>query len=457
MDNVTGTLLVTGDVAVGRDIAAGGNLDIKGEATFEHGAVIKGWLDAPNVKGPNKGIFESTDALNAAYPNPVTGWYAGVLVDAAEDYVECYYANGGAWVDSGAKFEGASDYPQKANRPTSPTNGHLAALDGNGDLVDSGKTTADFATAAQGAKADTALQEHQDISGKANKSEMSVVDGTGADADKTTITLKDGTSATVLKSHQDISGKQDVLTFDNSPTQGSNNPVKSGGVYSAINTISGTVSVLSGKMNQLDTAVETAQGYKADAKDYRDAASGYKTDAQDAKIAAEAAAESAATVAEAAAIAAAGRAVTDAVRVTFDFADTEKTLLCGSGDLLLMVVDGVGYANGYYTPSATGSKVVSFVFKDASEIPGNAFENNSLITALHIPSFVRNIGKCAFKGCSSLSNIDCEAMTPPVIGVDGISMSGVTLVVHGAAKSAYQIDDVKWKLAPTIKTYEYNT
>ena len=50
-----------------------------------------------------------------------------------------------------------------------------------------------------------------DISGKANKSEMSVVDGTDSDADKTTITLKDGTSATVLKSHQDISGKQDVI------------------------------------------------------------------------------------------------------------------------------------------------------------------------------------------------------------------------------------------------------
>ena len=50
-----------------------------------------------------------------------------------------------------------------------------------------------------------------DITGKANKSEMSVVDGTGADADKTTITLKDGTSATVLKSHQNINGKQDTI------------------------------------------------------------------------------------------------------------------------------------------------------------------------------------------------------------------------------------------------------
>ena len=48
-----------------------------------------------------------------------------------------------------------------------------------------------------------------DVSGKADKSEMSVTPGTGADADKTTIQLKSGTSATVLTSHQNISGKED--------------------------------------------------------------------------------------------------------------------------------------------------------------------------------------------------------------------------------------------------------
>lgn len=50
-----------------------------------------------------------------------------------------------------------------------------------------------------------------DISGKADKSEMSVTDGTGTDSDKTTIQLKSGTSATVLKNHQSLSGKQDVI------------------------------------------------------------------------------------------------------------------------------------------------------------------------------------------------------------------------------------------------------
>lgn len=55
----------------------------------------------------------------------------------------------------------------------------------------------------------TAINAHQDISGKANKSEMTVTPGTGSDADKTTIQLKSGTDATVLTQHQDISGKVD--------------------------------------------------------------------------------------------------------------------------------------------------------------------------------------------------------------------------------------------------------
>lgn len=63
-------------------------------------------------------------------------------------------------------------------------------------------------------KADTAVQ---DVSGKADKSEMSVTDGTGADADKVTIQLKSGTSATVLKTHQSITGKADKVS---SPTNG---------------------------------------------------------------------------------------------------------------------------------------------------------------------------------------------------------------------------------------------
>ena len=47
---------------------------------------------------------------------------------------------------------------------------------------------------------------------KANKSEMTVTPGTGANADKTTIQLKTGATATVLTAHQDITGKADKVS-----------------------------------------------------------------------------------------------------------------------------------------------------------------------------------------------------------------------------------------------------
>ena len=46
----------------------------------------------------------------------------------------------------------------KADKVASATNGNFAGLDGNGNLTDSGKKAADFATAEQGGKADTAVQ-----------------------------------------------------------------------------------------------------------------------------------------------------------------------------------------------------------------------------------------------------------------------------------------------------------
>lgn len=53
-----------------------------------------------------------------------------------------------------------------------------------------------------GSNSITPLTSHQDISGKADKSEMSV----SASGDQTTITLKSGTSATVINQHQSLSG-----------------------------------------------------------------------------------------------------------------------------------------------------------------------------------------------------------------------------------------------------------
>lgn len=118
----------------------------------------------------------------------------------------------------------------KADKVSNPTNGNFAALDSNGNLIDSGHKHSDYLTQHQSLtnyvqKSQTEgllkndgtvdtnqyLIQHQDISGKANKNEMNVVPGTGVDADKTTITLKQGMSATVLTTHQDISGKENAM------------------------------------------------------------------------------------------------------------------------------------------------------------------------------------------------------------------------------------------------------
>ena len=67
----------------------------------------------------------------------------------------------------------ASDIAGKADMVTGATSGNFAGLDSNGNLTDSGSKASDFATAAQGAKADSAVQGVQkngtDITLDANK------------------------------------------------------------------------------------------------------------------------------------------------------------------------------------------------------------------------------------------------------------------------------------------------
>lgn len=57
-----------------------------------------------------------------------------------------------------------------------------------------------------------------------------MIDSTG------TWQLQDGGTASYTKAEVDtlLSGKEDTLTFDNTPTNGSTNPVTSGGIYTAI-------------------------------------------------------------------------------------------------------------------------------------------------------------------------------------------------------------------------------
>lgn len=91
---------VGGSVAVGRDVTVGGRSTVRGNATFDRDVYISGWLNARNIRGSGKGLYETVDKLNSAYPNPENGWFALVGDTLPADI---YRAWGGEWVATGQK------------------------------------------------------------------------------------------------------------------------------------------------------------------------------------------------------------------------------------------------------------------------------------------------------------------------------------------------------------------
>lgn len=162
-----------------------------------------------------------------------------------------------------------------------------------------------------------------------------------------------------------------------------------------------------------------------------------------------------------------GRSVGDAVRVTFRIPDAGSYELCASNDMLMMAVDGVGCTSNIYESSDDGEVTASFVFKDPTVIPDNAFSNDDGISSdvtiekVRIPSFVRSIGEYSFKdaGASCVAEVECEGMTPPST-VDGkspfegweLGEGQSTLKVHKVAKDLY-VDDPLWGTFETINDF----
>lgn len=133
---------IDGDLSVGRNLDIGGKAGIAGDATIGHNLVVKGWLEAPNIKGINKGIFLSVAELNAAYPNPENGWLAGV---GKSSPFAAYVAKGGKWVATGGTIDigdGGSVQPGQGiyERPSEdPTDGWIDYI-GQGDPDESADT-----------------------------------------------------------------------------------------------------------------------------------------------------------------------------------------------------------------------------------------------------------------------------------------------------------------------------
>lgn len=121
-----------GDISVGRNASVGGKMVVQGNATVNHNLNIKGWLDAPNIKGANKGIFGSTAALNTAYPNPEAGWFAGVIVNG---HVKLFQESGGTWENSGQDIEFSTDFNDIEVYTASQNMSDLDIADEEGNVI----------------------------------------------------------------------------------------------------------------------------------------------------------------------------------------------------------------------------------------------------------------------------------------------------------------------------------
>ncbi|MCD8266942.1 MAG: hypothetical protein LUC33_07300, partial [Prevotellaceae bacterium] len=85
---ISGGLETTGSAVVG------GSLTVAGGTTLNGRVTVKGFLEAPNIKTPCKGLFASEKELLAQFPNPMSGWWA--LVGSSSP-LSLYRASGGAW------------------------------------------------------------------------------------------------------------------------------------------------------------------------------------------------------------------------------------------------------------------------------------------------------------------------------------------------------------------------
>lgn len=116
------TKQIDGDVAVGRNVTVGGKTTVRGSATIGHNLRVEGWLDAPNVKGPNKGLFKTAVQLREAYPTPHEGWWA-LVGDTLPAQV--YMAIGGAWVAQ----VNSDNTPKLAGNPTIDSSEYMQAVE----------------------------------------------------------------------------------------------------------------------------------------------------------------------------------------------------------------------------------------------------------------------------------------------------------------------------------------
>lgn len=90
---------IDGDVTIGHNAHIGGKVEVAGCISVGRDLRVYGWLDAPNIKGPSKGLFKTEAQLLDNYPKPRNGWWALVATPKSSNHLgQLYIAEGGHWV-----------------------------------------------------------------------------------------------------------------------------------------------------------------------------------------------------------------------------------------------------------------------------------------------------------------------------------------------------------------------
>ena len=131
------TTQIDGDISVGRNVTLGGRVRIAGSVIIGHNLKIDGWLEAPNIIGPLKGIYESEDDLRARYPRPRDGWMA--FVGQSTPFA-CFVSRDGDWVSTGCNVDvtvNMSRFEEDLSRLHDDVNGMESAISSNTEMLSS--------------------------------------------------------------------------------------------------------------------------------------------------------------------------------------------------------------------------------------------------------------------------------------------------------------------------------
>ena len=215
-------------------------------------------IESINVNGTAQSVSGSK-AVNISFPTVVSGFEndAGYLTASGTIARATGDANGATIHTTYAKAEDvAADLAGKqATIKGAATTIADANLTASRALVSdaNGKVAVSAVTSTELSYLDGVTSNIQDqLSGKLSTT------GTAA---KATADANGATIHTTYATTTALAGKMDNMTVDATPTGGSDNLVKSGGVFSAINTLSTAVSTLEGKVENLEGEVSTAKSY----------------------------------------------------------------------------------------------------------------------------------------------------------------------------------------------------